>query len=242
MNELIKITNTEKGSVVSAKELYLFLGYDKTKWSRWSSRNIIEDNFFIKDSDYVTLTHRVKGNETTDYAITISMAKELCMLAKTEKGKQARQYFLECEKKLSQVNTNILVSPSYQIENPAERARAWAVEYEEKQLLLESNAKLQFRSDFVDVVFDTDGLFGMEEVAKILKLPFGRNTMLRKLREKKVLLESNTPKQSLVNSGYFKVSEQIIDSGKFKKLVSTTYATSKGIGYIHKLFKDEFTL
>jgi phage antirepressor YoqD-like protein len=78
----------------------------------------------------------------------------------------------------------------------------------------------------------------MEEVAKILKLPFGRNTMLRKLREQKVFLESNTPKQNLINSGYFKVSEQIIDSGTFKKLVCTTYATSKGIGYIHKIFKN----
>lgn len=64
-------------------------------------------------------------------------------------------------------------------------------------------------------------------------------SMLKELRAKKIFLESNTPKQNLINSGYFKVSEQIIDSGKFKKLVSTTYATSKGIGYIHKIFKTK---
>lgn len=241
MNELIKITNTEKGSVVSAKELYLFLGYDKTKWSRWSNRNIIEDDFFTENSDYVTLTHRVKGNETTDYAITISMAKELCMLAKTEKGKEARQYFIECEKIANQ-NTNILVLPSYQIENPAERARAWAVEYEEKQLLIENNAKLQFRSDFVDVCFDTDGVFDFSEVAKILKLGYGSITLYKKMREHNVIMKNDTvPYQKFINNGYFKVVEKLIENGSFKKLITTTFATQKGVGYIHKLLKDELT-
>lgn len=127
--------------------------------------------------------------------------------------------------------------PSYQIESPADRARAWAVEYEEKQLLLESNAKLQFRSDFVDVCFDTDGIFSMEEVCKILKLPYGRNTMLQKLRDLKILTLSNTPAQRFISNGYFRVVESLIENGKFKKLTSTTYATQKGIGYIHKLLK-----
>lgn len=125
--------------------------------------------------------------------------------------------------------------PSYQIENPAERARAWAVEYEEKLLLQETNTKLQYRSDFVDVCFDTDGVFSMEETCKILKLPYGRNTMLQKLRELKVFLKSNTPSQKFISNGYFKVVENIIENGEFKKLVSTTYATQKGIGYIHKI-------
>lgn len=242
MEQLIKITNTDKGSVVSAKELYLFLGYDKTKWSRWSNRNIIDDDFFTENSDYATLTHRVKGNETTDYAITISMAKELCMLAKTEKGKEARQYFIECEKIANQ-NTSILVLPSYQIENPAERARAWAVEYEEKQLLIENNAKLQFRSDFVDVCFDTDGVFDFSEVAKILKLGYGSITLYKKMREHNVIMKNDTvPYQKFINNGYFKVVEKLIENGSFKKLITTTFATQKGVGYIHKLLKDEFTL
>lgn len=241
MEQLIKITNTEKGSVVSAKELYLFLGYDKTKWSRWSNRNIIDDDFFTENSDYVTLTHRVKGNETTDYAITISMAKELCMLAKTEKGKEARQYFIECEKIANQ-NTSILVLPSYQIENPAERARAWAVEYEEKQLLIENNTKLQFRSDFVDVCFDTDGVFDFSEVAKILKLGYGSITLYKKMREHNVIMKNDTvPYQKFINNGYFKVVEKLIENGSFKKLITTTFATQKGVGYIHKLLKDELT-
>jgi anti-repressor protein len=236
MENIIKITDTDRGPLVSLKELYDFLGFASQHWAKWYKKNIINDIFFEENKDYVQLP--LSGSsKTIDFAVSIEMAKEISMLARTEKGKQARQYFIECEKKLREISV-----PSYQIENPIDRANKWIEEQKKTLLLEEENKKLQYRSDFVDVIFETDGLFGMEETAKILKLPFGRNIMLRKLREKKVLLESNTPKQSLINNGYFKVSEQIIDSGKFKKLVSTTYATSKGVGYIYKILKDEFKL
>lgn len=231
MQELIQITETENGIVVSARDLHNLLG-SKTDFSNWCKRMF--DYGFIENQDYtlVKIGERYAHNKI-DYALTLDSAKEISMLQRTEKGKEARQYFIACEQKLKSISI-----PSYQIENPIDRANKWIEEQKQTLLLQEENKKLQFRSDFVDVVFETDGLFTMEEVAKILKLDFGRNIMLKKLREAKLFLESNTPKQSLINSGYFKVSEQIIDAGKFKKLASTTYATSKGIGYIHKFFKN----
>lgn len=238
MEQLIKIQTNESGEqLVSARELYVFLGATE-RFSTWFERQL--QYGFTENQDFTsvksfTLVNNGAKKELIDYALTLDCAKEISMIQRSEKGKQARQYFLECEKLAKQ-----RLLPSYQIENPVERAKKWIQEQEQVLLLQEENKKLQFRSDFVDVVFESDGLFSMEEVAKILKLPFGRNTMLKKLREKKLFLESNTPKQSLINSGYFKVSEQIIDSTKFKKLVSTTYATSKGVGYIHKVFKDEY--
>jgi phage antirepressor YoqD-like protein len=74
----------------------------------------------------------------------------------------------------------------------------------------------------------------MEQVCKLLKLSYGRNTMMKKLREKGILLKSNTPNQKYINSKYFKVVETLIDKGNFKKAVTTTYVTSKGVGFIHK--------
>ena len=70
-----------------------------------------------------------------------------------------------------------------------------------------------------------------------LRLDFAKRlSMMAKLREFGVLLQSNTPKQNLISNGYFKVVETLIETNsKFKKIVSTTYATQKGIGYIHKL-------
>ena len=98
MNELIKIETKDGVNSVSAKELYLFLGYDKGQWSRWASKNIDSDSFFVHGVDYQGFDTMSNGNLTKDYALSMDMAKELCMLARNEKGKEARRYFIECEK------------------------------------------------------------------------------------------------------------------------------------------------
>lgn len=102
-NELIKITTNEEGKqLVSAKELYIGLGLNKSQWSRWSKKNIEENNFFIENEDYMGVRLNVEGNKTKDFAITIEMAKHLAMMAKTEKSHEYRKYFIECEKQLKQ--------------------------------------------------------------------------------------------------------------------------------------------
>lgn len=237
MQELIKVSQNESGQqVVSARELYEFLEV-KTEFTKWCERMF--EYGFSEHQDYQKVTVKnddnSKGGRSTliDYALTIDTSKEIAMLQRSEKGKQARVYFIECEKKLKDK------LPSYLIKDEIERAKAWIIEAEEKKQLQERNEVLQFRSDFVDVCFDTDGLFSMEETVKILKLPFGRNEMMKKLREKGVLTSSNSPTQRFISNGYFKVVESMIENGSFKKLVSTTYATQKGIGHIHKMFTEK---
>ena len=105
MKELIKIQETEKGQIVSAKELYSFLGYNSSHWKRWSKRNLVSSDFFDENKDYVTLAHRANGNESFDFALTLDTAKEIAMMSRTKKGKKARNYFLECEKKLNTCST-----------------------------------------------------------------------------------------------------------------------------------------
>lgn len=235
MSELIRIFDNGKGkNVVSARELYKFLELDKTQISRWLKKNILNNPYFEENVDWVGFDTNVEGNIVKDYAITIDMSKKISMTTKSTKGNQIRDYFLECEKRLQ-----VLSIPSYQIENPIDRAKKWIEEQEEKLLLIEENKKLQFRSDFVDVCFETDGLFSMEETCKILKLPYGRNTMMQKLRDLGILLNSNTPKQSFIKNGNFKVVETMVENKSFKKLVSTTYATQKGIALIHKSLIDK---
>lgn len=234
MNELIKVSQNENGlQVVSARELYAYLGYENSQFSRWAKSKILENGFCIENEDWVGFDIIVEGNKIKDYALSLDFAKRLSMMAKTEKGEEVRNYFIECEKKLKDK------LPSYLIKDEIERAKAWIIEAEERKQLQERNEVLQFRSDFVDVCFDTDGLFSMEETVKILKLPFGRNEMMKKLREKGVLTSSNSPAQRFISNGYFKVAESMIENGSFKKLVSTTYATQKGIGHIHKIFAEK---
>ncbi|MCZ2480048.1 phage antirepressor KilAC domain-containing protein [Aquirufa nivalisilvae] len=105
MQELIKISTNDQGSnVVSARELYSFFEV-KSDFSHWAKRMLaygfIEGQDFLnsvkKDEVQIEGGREVK-RDLIDYAFTINTAKEIAMLQRSEKGKQARQYFIECER------------------------------------------------------------------------------------------------------------------------------------------------
>ncbi len=88
-----------------ARTLWQWLG-TKTKFNDWIKRRI-EEYTFIQENDYSFLLKNGENSETTgtirgrsqkNYAITLDMSKQLCMLENTDKGKQVRKYFIECEK------------------------------------------------------------------------------------------------------------------------------------------------
>ena len=98
--ELIKVN--KENNTVSARELHEFLEVG-TRFNDWFNRMISYG--FEENSDFRLVTQKRATNNpknpiTTyiDYEITIDMAKELSMIQRTEKGKQARQYFIQCEK------------------------------------------------------------------------------------------------------------------------------------------------
>lgn len=132
MTELIKITEENGNKLVSARELHEFLEV-KTRFNDWI-RNRIDKYGFIENEDFVTVTKNlVNGGKETDYILKIDMAKELSMVENNEKGRQARKYFIECEKKL-----NSLKLPTTYKEALLELVR---VEEEKEKLQLE-NSKL----------------------------------------------------------------------------------------------------
>ena len=104
---MIKIEKRGDTECVSAHELYAFLGYDKWQWARLYQTNIENNEFAVKNVDYQTLDIMSNGNSTKDFALTIDFAKEISMLARNEKGKQARLYFIACEQKLKEVYKEI---------------------------------------------------------------------------------------------------------------------------------------
>lgn len=111
------------------------------------------------------------------------------------------------------------------------------IEQEEKLEVLQlENNKMKPRSEFVDKVFNTDALIDIGEVAKILNLPYGRNTLFNVLREKGIFFKNkNEPFQQYVSKGYFEVKEKFHEVSETKGfLVVKTYATQKGLGFIAK--------
>ncbi|MCI7083193.1 MAG: antA/AntB antirepressor family protein [Tenericutes bacterium] len=96
--ELIKVNR--ENNTVSARELHEFLGVN-TQFTIWFNRMC--EYGFEENSDFRAITQKrltAQGNTTTyiDYEITLDMAKEISMIQRSEKGKQARQYFIQCEK------------------------------------------------------------------------------------------------------------------------------------------------
>ena len=105
--ELIKIIEREGRQLVSGRELHEFLEIG-TKYKDWFPRMV--EYGFEEEVDFIKVaqkraTNNLKNPVTTviDHAISIDMAKEISMIQRTEKGKIARQYFINCEKKLKEV-------------------------------------------------------------------------------------------------------------------------------------------
>ena len=105
--ELIKIIERDGRQLVSGRELHEFLEI-RTKYEDWFRRMV--EYGFEEAIDFIRVaqkraTNNLKNPVTTviDNAISIDMAKEISMIQRTEKGKIARQYFINCEKKLKEV-------------------------------------------------------------------------------------------------------------------------------------------
>ena len=101
--ELIKIQeNDNSQKTVSARDLYEFLEI-KERFSNWFERQL--QYGFIENQDFtsvksLTLVNNGAARELQDFALTLDCAKEISMIQRSEKGKEARQYFIKCEERL----------------------------------------------------------------------------------------------------------------------------------------------
>lgn len=99
-SELIKVTVQNDQQLVSARELHKGLELT-TRFSKWVDQNFRD---FASGMDFMsvtTVTDMPNGGTKPiqDYALTIDMAKQLCLLSRTKKGKEYREYLIEIEKK-----------------------------------------------------------------------------------------------------------------------------------------------
>ena len=165
MNELIKITTNEVGEpTVLGRELHEFLGVE-TPYRIWFPRML--EYGFTEGKDfnpYKNVRVGEEGNrevarELTDHLLTIDMAKELAMIQRTERGKQARQYFIQVEKDY----------------NSPEKIMARALRIAEKELStlkLENKvqaqqiAELQPKATYYDLILQCPSLLSVTEIAK----------------------------------------------------------------------------
>lgn len=92
---------------VDARFLHQFLK-SKQEFANWI-KSRIEDYGFVEGRDFLTsLSKSTGGRRAIDYTISIDMAKELAMLERNEKGRQARTYFINAEKELRQLQQKLI--------------------------------------------------------------------------------------------------------------------------------------
>lgn len=209
MTELIPLQtqelNGEPVTTVDARDLHAFLKV-KSRFNDWINHRI-RDFKFVENVDFVSFTKKVKkptgGRPAIEIHVTIEMAKQLCMIERTDRGREARLYFLECEKVAKEKSS--LSLPNFT--NPAEAARAWAIEYEQRQAaeqkanLLALEAKVNApKVAYADQITASSEHLTITEAAKLIGFP--PRSLKDYMRQIGWLYATkDTPKQSEILNG-----------------------------------------
>lgn len=236
MNELIRITYDNDCPAVSARELHDFLNVG-TRYNDWFPRMC--EYGFAEGQDFNLLKNEQVQNEggrmvtrtVDDAALSIDMAKEICMLQRNEKGKQARQYFLQLEKDW----------------NSPEKVMARALRIADKRIkALEEKAEADRpKVLFADSVSASHNSILVGEMAKLLKqngVDTGQNRLFETLREKGFLIKRqgndyNMPTQKSMELGLFEIKETVINHADGHTSVNKTpKVTGKGQQYFVNMF------
>lgn len=167
MNELMRVNYTQDEPTVSGRELHEFLAV-KTKYKDWFPR--MKEYGFTENQDFTLVAQKRATNnpknpyaEIIDHQITIPMAKEICMIQRSEKGKQARRYFLAIEKAWNtpeMVMSRALKMAEYRINH---------LEAENSKLLV-ANTTMQPKAEYFDELVDRNLLTNFRDTAKELKV------------------------------------------------------------------------
>lgn len=236
MKELIKITENEQGQkLVSARDLYLGLGLDKSNWKRWSVKNIIENDYFKENFDWSGFVIMTNGNETKDFAITLRFAQHICMMARTEKSHEYRDYLLECEKQALQITRkdrlrlqlfsgdDLLIAQAHNelVRLEVEEATAPLIDKIETD---------KPKVDAFNQYMNSDGTYTTRNACKMLEL--SEKKVFAWLRVKGLVFKNKTQPTALaIEKGYFKV---IIKHG-----YPTMTISPLGIEYIRTHYEED---
>ena len=229
MNEIIKVNYENDRPTVLARELHDFLEV-KTAFKDWFPRMC--EYGFSEGIDFSSfLSESSGGRPAQDAQLTIEMAKEICMLQRNERGKQARQYFIQVEKDWN--SPEKVMARALQIAD--KKIRALEVKMEEQK------PKVLF-AESVEAA-KTSILIG--ELAKLLKqngINIGQNRLFEWLRNNGYLIKRqgsdyNMPTQRAMEMGLFEIKETTITHSDGHIHVSKTpKVTGKGQVYFVNLF------
>jgi anti-repressor protein len=230
-NVVIPLTDNDGVQAVMGRDLYDFLGVE-TEYRHWFPRMV--EYGFEEGKDYVVKNDRVqdslgRSRERTNHVVSLDMAKEISMIQRTDKGKQARQYFIECERRAKQPTVNGAELTRMELIQIAMNAETERLQLEAK------NKELEPKADAYDEFIDATGKYNIGTVAKMFGK--GQNWLFRELRNAGVLISKgamrNTPYQQYMH--HFEVKAHTFERSNGEQGVSyTTYVQPSGIQFIQR--------
>lgn len=241
MNELIKVNYTEsKQPTVSGRELHEALGVN-SNYTTWLNR--MTEYGFTEGEDFVTCFPNLEsenqhgGQNKIDHALTIPMAKEICMIQRSEKGKQFRQYFIEIENRWN--------TPEAVMARALQMANRKIDEIKNANVLLEQKIEADKpKVIFADSVSASNSSILVGELAKILRqngIEMGQNRLFGWLRDNGFLMKTgssrNMPTQTAMDRGLFEIKERVINNPDGSNITTkTAKVTGKGQVYFINKF------
>lgn len=235
MNELLKVNYDNDRITLSARELHEFLGI-KSVFTTWFNRMC--EYGFQESNDFLPILEESSGGRpSTDYQITLDMAKEIAMIQRSDKGKEVRQYFLELERRWN--------SPEAVMNRALEYSRKQVKALmEEKQGLIEENKELKPKALFADAVSASNESILIGQLAKLIRqngYEIGQNRLFEWMRDNGYLIKKgeryNQPTQKSMDLGLFEVKERTISNPDGStRITLTTKVTGKGQVYFINKF------
>lgn len=230
MDNLININYDNDRITLSARELHEFLEIG-TEFRKWFPR--MADYGFADGLDFRRVSQKCPTlggvQEMVDYEITLDMAKEIAMIQRNEKGKQARQYFIEVEKQWNSPDRVIVrgyIEAKKQLDN-----------------LNQQIIEMRHKAIFADAVSTSEQSILIGQLAKLIKqngYDIGQNRLFEWMRNNDYLIKSgqrrNQPTQKAMDLGLFEVKERAINNPDGSvRITLTTKVTGKGqIYFVNK--------
>ncbi len=244
MNDLITVTYDSDRPTVLGRDLYEKLEI-KTPYTQWFQR--MTEYGFTENVDFILVSQKCETNNpknpyTTiiDHQLTLDMAKQICMIQRSEPGKRYREYFLEIERKW----------------NDPQAVMARSLIYANRQLdaakiqLAEANALLEAAKPkviFADAVAASKSSILVGELAKILRQngvrDMGQKRLFAWLRDNGYLMKTgssyNMPTQKSMERGLFEIKEgSVTNADGSIRVTKTPKVTGRGQAFFINLFLE----
>ena len=247
MNELIPINYDTAGQpTVSARELHEGLEIG-TKFATWFPR--MAEYGFSENVDYKTCypnlgSENHGGQNMVDYQITVDMAKQICMIQRSEKGRQYRQYFIDLEKAWN--------TPEQVFARALKMADQTIAKLQDANKFLEQKIESDRpKTIFADAVSTSKTSILIGDLAKLIcqnGYQIGQKRLFQWMRDNGYLMKKgfsyNMPMQRYVEQGLFEVKESNVQNPDGSvRITRTTKVSGKGqVYFVNKFLGRKETL